>query len=252
MSKSIKVSSISSLASWATKPSPMLRYFQICLSVANLILALFAANTCYSVDPILRLSVAVSIISLVYLVVMNFLHVLLNFGMEISLTILWFASFVTLVSDFGFTSCSSMPGSINYYYPGPCNPASPSCPNMPRGINFDYSGSCKIAKIVIFIEAIIFILSLASTYVSYSMVLSQCREHGSSTRSIFKAGVKALRNIVQRLEASLEESESLLDLEAGQNEKDETEAIENSVASEDNSHIGSENATNNTIEASEC
>lgn len=154
----------------------VLRYFQLGLSVTNLLLASFAILTSYKVDRILRLSLAVSIISSVYFGIVRFLPVLLIFVMEIVQTVLWFTAFVTLASKFGSISCSS----------------------MPRGMNFDYSGSCKIAKIDILPEAILFILFLATTYASCITVLSQAKENGSSTRFVLKACVKALRDIVDR------------------------------------------------------
>lgn len=87
----------------------VLRYFQLGLSVTNLLLASFAIITNYKVDRILRLSLAVSIISSVYFGIVRFLPVLLIFVMEIVQTVLWFTAFVTLASKFGSISCSSMP-----------------------------------------------------------------------------------------------------------------------------------------------
>ena len=220
-----------SVAQWNTKATfHVLRCFQICLSLTNLLLASFAIITNYRVDRILRLSLAVSIISSVYFGIMRFLPVLLIFAVEIVQTILWFTAFVTLTSKFGSMSCSS----------------------MPRGINFDYSGSCKITKIAILPEAILFILFLATTYASYFTVLSQARERGSSTRFILKACVKALRDIVERLESSLEESEPLLDLEVQGDAKVETKDIENSTVSEDNALIEPGKKIDGSIEPSEC
>lgn len=206
----------------------VLRYFQLGLSVTNLLLASFAIITNYKVDRILRLSLAVSIISSVYFGIVRFLPVLLIFVMEIVQTVLWFTAFVTLASKFGSMSCSS----------------------MPRGINFDYSGSCKIAKIDILPEAVLFILFLATTYASCITVLSQAKENGSSTRFVLKACVKALRDTVDRLETSLEESEPLLDLEVQEDARTETESIEDSTDSEDNANIEQEKVIDGSIEHS--
>lgn len=206
----------------------VLRYFQLGLSVTNLLLASFAILTSYKVDRILRLSLAVSIISSVYFGIVRFLPVLLIFVMEIVQTVLWFTAFVTLASKFGSISCSS----------------------MPRGMKFDYSGSCKIAKIDILPEAILFILFLATTYASCITVLSQAKENGSSTRFVLKACVKALRDIVDRLETSLEESEPLLDLEVQEDARTETESIEDSTDSEDNANIEQEKVIDGSIEHS--
>lgn len=206
----------------------VLRYFQLGLSVTNLLLASFAILTSYKVDRILRLSLAVSIISSVYFGIVRFLPVLLIFVMEIVQTVLWFTAFVTLASKFGSISCSS----------------------MPRGMKFDYSGSCKIAKIDILPEAILFILFLATTYASCITVLSQAKENGSSTRFVLKACVKALRDIVDRFETSLEESEPLLDLEVQEDARTETESIEDSTDSEDNANIEQEKVIDGSIEHS--
>ncbi|CAI4730542.1 CPA_1a_G0047720.mRNA.1.CDS.1 [Saccharomyces cerevisiae] len=231
MSKLTTVSVTSAVAPWTTKATfHVLRCFQVCLSVTNLFLASFAIITNSRVDRILRLSLAVSIISSVYFGIVRFLPVLLVFAMEIVLTILWFTAFVTLASKFGSMSCS----------------------NMPRGINFDFSGSCRITKMAILPEVVLFILFLATTYVSYFKVLSQARESGTSTRFILKACVKTLRDIVERLESSLEEGEPLLDLEVQGDAKVESEDIESSTVSEDNALIEPDKKIDSSIEPSEC
>ncbi|CAI1977674.1 hypothetical protein SEUBUCD646_0G00160 [Saccharomyces eubayanus] len=187
---------------WAARTTlNVLRSFQILLSVTTLTLASCTIHMNYGVDRILRLSLAVSIISVIYFLIIRVLPVLWILVMEIILSILWFSAFVTLASDFGSVSCK----------------------NMPRGINFDYSCSCKVAKAALVPEAIMFILFLATTYVSYLAVVSQARQCGSNTRSILKAAcktsVKMLRRTILYLESCFEEDESLLDLEGDQAEK---------------------------------
>ena len=76
------------------------------------------------------------------------------------------------------------------------------------------------------------------------------KENGSSTRSVLKACVKALRDTVDRLETSLEESEPLLDLEVQEDARTETESIEDSTDSEDNANIEQEKVIDGSIEHS--
>ncbi|CAI1732294.1 hypothetical protein SEUBUCD646_0N03770 [Saccharomyces eubayanus] len=210
---------------WAARTTlNVLRSFQILLSVITLTLASCTIHMHYGVDPILRLSLAVSIISIIYFLIIRVLPVLLILVMEIILSILWFSAFVTLASDFGPMSCSNMPCGMIYnpYH----NRSGPNtympCPNVPRRMNSS-SVSCRIAKANIVLEAIMFILFLATTYVSYLAVVLQARQRGSNTRSILKAicktSVKTLRRTTLYLESYFEEDESLLDLEADQAEK---------------------------------
>ena len=62
--------------------------------------------------------------------------------------------------------------------------------------------------------------------------------------------MKALRDTVDRLETSLEESEPLLDLEVQEDARTETESIEDSTDSEDNANIEQEKVIDGSIEHS--
>ncbi|CAI4052325.1 hypothetical protein SUVZ_14G3830 [Saccharomyces uvarum] len=203
MSESNSVPATPIAAWWAARTtSNILRSFQVFLSVINLTLASCAVLTHNRVNRILRLSLAVSIISTTYFLLIRFLPVLLILVMEIIMSILWWSALVTLVSDFGATT---------------------SCSYMTHGYNFDKPVSCKIGKAAIVPEAIIFILFMATTYVSYLTVVSQAGQPGSNTRSILRAACKTsakmLRSTSLYLESCFEEGETLLDLEAEKAEK---------------------------------
>ncbi|CAI1699006.1 hypothetical protein SEUBUCD650_0N03760 [Saccharomyces eubayanus] len=210
---------------WAARTTlNVLRSFQILLSVTTLTLASCTIHMNYGVDRILRLSLAVSIISVIYFLIIRVLPVLLILVMEIILSILWFSAFVTLASDFGPKSCKNMPYRMSYIpdSSGSVHDIYIPYSNMPHDTSSD-SVSCKVAKANIVPEAIMFILFLATTYVSYLAVVSQARQCGSNTRSILKAAcktsVKMLRRTILYLESCFEEDGSLLDLEADQAEK---------------------------------
>ncbi|CAI4050585.1 hypothetical protein SKDZ_14G3830 [Saccharomyces kudriavzevii ZP591] len=207
MSKSERVPTSSSVAWWATAAtSRRLSHVQFGLSAVNMVSSIIAIYTShYGVNRILRLSLAVSIISLIYFLIMMLLPVLLVFLMENILAILWFSAFVTLFFNNG----------------------SISCPNR-----YGYSDSCGFSKVIVlrqaivFTQALVFTLYLATSYASFFTVLSQARERGSSTRSVFEAGIKLLRNTAQYLEENFGENEVLLDIESQEDEKTETEVNE--------------------------
>lgn len=227
---------------WAARTtSNVLRSFQVLLSIITLTLASSTILMHYGVDRILRLSLAVSIISIIYFLIIRVLPVLLILVMEIILSILWFSAFVTLASHFGPRSCK-MPCSMSFKSDPSMSVPDIYIPNVPR-MSSD-SVSCRIAKANIVPEAIIFILFLATTYVSYLAVVSQARQRGSNTRSILKAAcktsVKTLRRTTLYLESFFEEDEFLLDLEADQAEKVEVADDGESTYNEETVQSGSE------------